>query len=426
MVRKLILPVLALGVLALVVAGCSHKTPTQPTTPNGSISNQFGGFTTSNETPGFGNPALTSSAAAGEKVYNDPMAQSATADSLAKDSSAGIYSLRIVWGRLTHDSSVTKVTDWSGSLSTTRGLELLRRTIHFEANDSILTRTDPKVIQWVSHTTTGSDGIAVDLVVPPMRTKFDSTITIKVDTLDDTAHTIDTVRTITVDTIPVAPALLTFHTAPYSHTFDVRDLAKLDTIVVLDDSNAIAFHAFRLERVPCPRGFLAGVWTFDSTNFGSFQGMWISPRFAIMGSFDGNFGLNDSAKMIFFGKWIDNSGNFQGLLRGAWGFKPNHHANENAFINAGGWFFGGIFDAQAQMIGTMKGKFRGPGILNPTGGFMQGRWKIICPAASLDDDGMEEDDNGNSVDTRPGDFEGGLHHGTDSTSTGGHHMGGGD
>jgi hypothetical protein len=415
MLRKLILPVLTLGVLALVVAGCSHKTPTQPTTPSNSLSDQFGGYTTSPEAPGFGNPALTSSASTGEVAYNDPMATSATADSLSKDSAAGIYSLRVVWGRLRRDSTVTAVTDWSGSLSITRGLELLRRTIRFEAGDSILTRTDPKEIQWVSHTTVASDGIAVDLIVPRMGTVYDTTVTINVDSLGDTT------TTIAVDTIPPQPVMVTFDTPPYSHTFDIREFAMLDTIVYLSDSNAIAFHALRLERIPCPRGFLVGKWTFDSTDFGGFQGTWMSPQFAIMGSFDGSFGLNDSSKMIFFGKWIDNSGAFQGLLRGTWGYKPNWHANMRAFMRAGGWFYGGVYSSDATLIGRLKGKFLGAGIIDTSGGFMAGRWKINCPDQSFDD-GMGYDDDGHPLDQRPGDFEGGLHHGGDSGS--GDHMGG--
>lgn len=421
MLRKLIFPVLALGVLALVVAGCSHKTPTQPTNSGGNISQMFGGFNASNEAPGFGNPALASGAASGEQPFDDPFARSVEFDSLVNDSNSGVFALQIVWGRLRRDSTVTTVTDWSGSLAISRGIEILKKTIRFESNDSILTRTDPKVIAWVSHTTSGSDGIAAFLIVPRLLTVIDTTVVIHVDTLGDTT------RTTTIDTLPAPPVTVAFTTPPFSRTFNLSDFIKLDTIFTLTDSDAVSFHALRLSRFACPRGFLAGRWTFDSTNFGTFQGTWLSPRFDLMGSFDGNFGLSDSSKMIFFGKWIDNSGLFQGLLRGTWNFIPNFHANDRAFMRAGGWFHGGIFDASANLIGAVKGRFLGAHMVDTTGGFLVGRWSITCPTVNNEDDGMEEGPDG-PIDMHDGDFRGGLMHGGsgDNMGSGDHQMGGGD
>ncbi len=400
MFRKFLLSLVALGMLALVI-GCSQN-PTANKQINNNISSQFGGYTTANEAPAFGNRALATSVDQ-EKSFADPMSSLAVLDSISANPSSGIFRMRIVWGRLMPDSSVKVVTDWSGSLATTRGVELLARTIRFEANDSILTRTDPKVIAWVSQTTTGSDGIAANIFIPRAFPTIDTTITIKVDTLGDTT------KTIVIDTIPPVPATVTFNTAPYSRTFTLAELVKLDTIITLSDSNAIAFHAFRVTRISCPRGFLSGDWGgTDSLGQMIFSGTFTSQEFGLKGFVMGTFGTNDSGVNVFFGKWIDNNGFFQGLLRGYWGTTPNHHANDRAKFRAGGWFVGGVFDGNATLIGELSGKFKRGDSTHV--GFFQGRWRLNCPNEFLDatvngdDDDIDQGPDGRFMD-RPSDFE---------------------
>jgi len=377
---------MSIALLALL-SGCSSN-PTEPGN-NKSIESQFGGFTTSPETPGFGDPTLTASAA-DEKPVLDPIAGLSLVDSLLADSNSGIYHLRVMWGRIPCDSTVMSITNWNGSLSISRGALIVRRKVRFEhSTDTILPRTDRKVVSWISQTGPNSDGIVVDVIVPPARWNLDSGVT--------------------------GPVTVRFETGPYSHTFLLSDLIALDTIVSLEDSNSVAFHSFRYERMVCPRGFLNGHWGYDSSGAGVFDGMWTSRNGLIDGYVRGNFGTNDSGKKIFFGKWIDRDGRFEGLLRGFWDAKPNEHADSMAFLRAGGWFRGGIYDANVQLIGIVKGKFQSSE--KRPNGFMQGRWKIGC--FERDDDGMKGRDEDRFEDHSE-DFEHGMHPEGNGHGRGGH------
>lgn len=334
---------------------------------------QFGGYTATNESPAFGDTTLAA-ASSGEEDYSDPIAASPAVDSLMTNPDAGFFHLRIVWGRLEYDSTVTTVTDWSGSLSVTRGVELLRRVIRFErGQDYIQPRTDRQSIEWVSKTTVHNDGIGVDIIVPPARPQYDTTVTY------DTTSTGDTVMTIVVDTIPPTPVQVSFQTGPYSRTFTLDELHALDTIVYLDDSNAVAFNSYATERIPCPHGFLTGLWGTNDSGEQVFRGMWMSRAGIITGYLKGTYDSNDSTGNTFVGKWIDNSGLFQGFIKGTWGQRPDFHASANAFKHAGGWFKGYIYDANNSQIGVLNGKFREAFRTDIQKGYLQGHWKLFCP-----------------------------------------------
>jgi hypothetical protein len=362
---------LLVGVLAFA-SGCSNNS-TSPVSSNNTATDQFGSYTTSPESPAFGDPYLTT-ASSDEQTYNDPIAASPGVDSLAKNPDAGFYHLRIVWGKLEYDSTVTTPTDWSGSLSVTRGVELLRRVIRFEnGQDYIQPRTDRKSIEWVSQTTVHNDGIGVDIIVPPMPPQYDTTMTY------DTTDAGDTVVTIVVDTTLPPPVQVSFQTGPYSRTFTLDELHALDTIVYLDDSNAVAFNSYATERIPCPHGFLTGIWGTNDSGQQVFRGMWMSRAGLITGYVKGTYESNDSTGNTFVGKWIDNNGLFQGFIGGTWGPRPNFHANPNAFKHAGGWFKGYIYDATRSKIGALNGKFRESRRTDVRKGYLQGHWKLFCP-----------------------------------------------
>ncbi len=371
MVRKLFFP---LAVVATIFwgIGCSEN----PVDENGStdlnLDSEFGGYTASVETPGFGDASLTDEEGANVE-YDDPILFVPVVDSLVSDPDAGVYHLRIVWGRLCYDSTVTTATDWSGSLTISRGAEVLRRVIHFEdGQDEILTRTDRQILEWTSITTVHNDGIAVDLFVPPLYTTYDTSDVAVVDSLGDTTWS-QVIDTVYPDPTPITVA---FETGPYSRTFDLSELMSLDTITYLDDSNAVAFHAFKLDRLPCPRGFLSGNWGYDEEGNGVFRGIWMSRNGRIDGYLTGHFGLNSDSLPVFFGKWIDKSGNFEGFLRGTYGARPNMNSHGNGMQNAGGWYTGRIYNADRRPIGVLKGRYRNAD--DGRKGFFQGRWKVHC------------------------------------------------
>jgi len=361
---------LLLAAVVLFWAGGCSENPTAPASDNLNLEDEFGGYTASMESPGFGDPDLLAENE-GDEPYNDEILASPEVDAVISHPVVGYFHMRAVWGRLRYDSTVTEVTDWTGSLTVSRGVEVIRRVIRFEPNqDYILPRTSPQVIEWVSKTTVHNDGLAVDIFVPPM---LDTTEVAVIDSLGDTINisAVDTSYSATVS----------FETGPYSRTFTLRELTSLDTIIYLDDSNAVAFHAFKLDRYPCPRGFLAGRWGYDEDGRGRFRGVWWSRRqngfgWYISGYLKGHFGKNSVGDNVFFGKWISKTGEFRGFLRGTYGHLPVSGDNPTAIRRAGGWFAGKIFNANRVPIGVLKGKYRSS--LRYCNGFFQGRWKLFC------------------------------------------------
>jgi len=382
MIRKL-LALIVVGALVFWAIGCSES-PTQSVGEDFNLDDEFGGYTTSPEIPGFGDQELVGEAE-GDSAYDDEEIQSLPeVDSIIAEPQTGYYHLRAVWGRLQYDSTVTSVTDWSGSLSVSRGIEIIRRVIRFESGQDYIVRprTDPKIIEWVSKTTVHNDGLAVDIFVPPI---FDTSKVPEVDSLGDTGYII------VIDTS--YSATVSFATGPYSRTFDLEELKSLDTVIYLDDSNAVAFQAFELDRFPCPRGFLAGRWGYDENGNGRFRGVWWSKspsafRWYISGYLKGHFGKNNAGLNVLFGKWISKTGEFRGFLKGTYGHRPVVVDNPANLRRAHGWFAGHIYNADREEIGVLKGRYRSAPRLH--NGFFQGRWKLHCNATVPDLSDHEE------------------------------------
>jgi len=370
------------AILALVIwgEGC-NKIPSGPE-PDPRAASQFGGYTTDNEVPAFGDPATTN-VGDGEVEYNDPILGGRGVDSLINHDGVGWYHLRAVWGRLRGDSTVVTKTDWTGSLTISRGAEILRRVIRFEDGDYIVPRTDRKTIEWVTFTTGHNDGIAVDLFVPRIRPVLDSSY----------VHDEHGDSSLVVDTLHPESVTVEFTTGPYSRTFTLEDLAKLDTVVHLDDGNSVAFHALRMFRNTCPRGFLGGHWGFNEEGKGAFRGVWVSKHGHINGHFQGHFEENDKGERTFFGKWIDLNGRFEGFIRGI--FLPYPAMNTDPVAGReGGRFEGGIFTGEGHRVGEIRGHYRSSEKLEE--GFLQGRWKFDCLRNG--DDGDHDGKNGQDFD----------------------------
>ncbi len=372
MIKKLF-PAFLSVVLLLWAAGCSEN-PVEPDALSGALNleDEFGGYTSQLESEGFGDDELVQEADADEE-YNDAMLLTPGVDTLVGDPDVGYYHFRAVWGQMCYDSTVIDPTDWSGSLTISRGAEIIRKVIRFErGQDLVLERYDRRIIEWNSITMVHNDGISVDLFVPPVRPEFDTLLVPDVDTLGDTswAEVIDTTYP---DPIPVT---VTFETGPYSRTFTMDELMKLDTIVYMDDSSAVAFHALKLNRIPCPKGFLAGVWGVDPNGGQVFRGMWMNHRGNITGYLQGHYGVNNDGRRVLFGKWISMSGEFEGFIKGTYGYHPADHANGNAFKKGPGWLKATIYAGNREEIGILNGKFQSARGKNH--GFFQGRWKLRC------------------------------------------------
>jgi len=238
---------------------------------------------------------------------------------------AGMFHFRVVWGMIPCDSTVVDVTDWSGSLTVTRGGLVVRRLIRFEPDqDQLLPRADRTLVEWVSATTIHNDGIACDVFVP-------------------------------------------------------------HEIVELEDGNKVAFHGIQVFRQICPRGILAGHWGYDEEGNGVFRGLWFSGSGHVTGFLRGRYGQDDQGKNVFYGKWIDRDGRFEGLLRGTWGHHAISTEDEGTRNRPTGWFAGRIFDAERNPIGGLGGHYGSAPDFRA--GWFQGRWKLNCDSRRETDNG---------------------------------------
>ncbi|HDL04144.1 MAG TPA: hypothetical protein ENH25_08420 [candidate division Zixibacteria bacterium] len=371
MLKKLILMIMFVGLIGLF-AGCSEDGASPSEDDLAAIADEFGGYTPTDEAAAFGDPDLIEDIDA-DGAYDDDLLKSAEIASVIEESEDGAYALRIIWGSLEYNPEITEVTDWSGSLTVSRGAEIIRRIIRFEpGQDYILERTDRSLIEWVSLTTVHHDGIAVNLYIPPAET-------------DETIVTAD------------EPVTVTFETGPLTVSFDISEIPALDTIYYLEDSaNAVCFRGFKIEPMGCPNGFLEGRWGLDETDQGIFKGRWIASNGSLAGFVEGTWGTDESTgRNVFVGKYIDINGQFEGLLKGTYRWMPfgviNGNPQGNAYCHGGGQFYGHYYDAETNPIGVVKGRFRMPrDDAEGAMGWFFGRWKTFCSSISNVNDGMDE------------------------------------
>ena len=362
---KRIMLLLMVAAFALFVVGCSDN-PSEPTTTDQTnLNDEFGGLTATDEAPGFGDPDLVAAETEEEEVDDVVLASPEVHDAV-DNPDWSLFHFRAVWGRLSYDSTSTTPTVWDGSLTASDGALVIRRLIRFELNqDGYLVRNDPLQVEWFSTTTTHNDGVAVDFYVPPTLVVDTTYVT---DTLGDTTD-------IVLDTLPTEPITLTFATGPYTQTFDLSELGALDTVINLPDGNSIVFQSIQVFRNTCQRGGVAGQWGYDEEGNGLFRGLWMS-HVGMAGYIQGSFGVNDDKEKVFFGKWINRNGQFEGLIKGTWESNVSDSASTNARRRAAGRLEGVICDRDGNPIGQLKGVFKS-GLRWPSGWF-QARWKLDC------------------------------------------------
>ena len=350
MKRMSILLVL-LAALGLVFGGCSSTT--DPTTPTSNLED-FGDYTAENEAPNFGNPDIAElTADDSEKPIDDPVALSPVVDSVENLEHPDIFCLRVVWGNLQGDTGVTDLTDWSGSLTLSRGAVVVTHTIRFEpGQDYLLPRYNdsgfyvPEELHWVSQTSWHFDGLATRLFFPP----------VVVDTSDTNA-------------VEPEPVTVTYESPQLTITFTMDELEDLDTLVSIGFGNAVSFQAQRCDRMPHLKGHLIGRWGRDDEGNGIFYGRWLSNRGRLMGTLEGEWGIDTTGARVFVGKYIDTEGNFTGFIKGLW-------RDRGRGRNASGQFRGRIYDADREPIGVLKGHFKKGETRK--GGYFAGRWCVGC------------------------------------------------
>jgi hypothetical protein len=359
----LVISIISILVLA---SGCQWlDTSTAPETASKNqiidLDSPTGGFTFTDEEPAFGEAELF------EPMFNEVAVEDSTqVKELFRNRKVKIFRMRSIWGHLVttfEDTTETRDTeycpvDWSGMMKLEGGAIIIERVIAFEKGDYV-TREGVGTISWISHTGPHIDGLQVMLVVPwgP----------------DDNTATW------------VEPKFV-FQTGPFSRTFSLEELASLSLIETVDNcGNGISMNA-HLMPAYCPYGFLAGAWrkippdtiSLTDTNdtekivLGVYRGIWISERGTPGGYLKGVFGLNSLGEQVFFGKYIDLTGRFKGILRGHYGVYPEF--TDTAKYPYG--FFRGIWINEDRIeSGHLKGHWvtREPGH-----GYFHGVWGKFC------------------------------------------------
>ncbi len=353
MKQFLIISLLAMLAGILVLSGCSKDSMSTPTVETGlNYEDDFGGYDTSDEPPGFGDETILEEMAEDAEVEFLEPEFTPTFDSLDHRSDVRVRRMDILWGMLEYDSTVTEVTDWSGSLEIERGAIRIATLIRFERGDYIVKpRSDCSKLEWVSFTRPHFDGILVFI--------YD------VSDLDETE-----------------PNTVTFKTGPYERTFTMSELDSLSEIIEVDDiGNKVSFNSFITTPEDRERGFLTGRWAKSASERGVFFGRWASWDGRFLGHVRGHWGANNDGERVFFGKWISRHGSFKGLLRGTWG---SDETITDLAEPASGWFRGDWADRSL----TVKGKLGGmwAAVSNPSLGDGDG----------IGDGGRNNGDRGNN------------------------------
>ncbi len=355
------LTVLGAVTLALVAGvGCSDDA-SQPTNPETS-QDDFGGYEATSEAPGFGDAELLS-ATEDEVDVTDEVGTDPETKELEDDPGTKTYAMTLRWGDLDRDPAGGiggggDLIDWSGSLRVSTGRLVLTRVLGFEPGDhTIAPRQDPQILEWVSETQGGSDGLTVLIHIPE-------------------------------DELDTAGDVVFLETAAIDLSWDLSELEEWEEIYEAGETGGLLrMNSMEARAVASIRGWLNGRWEYDEdAERGEFRGHWVHPRSGVQGFVRGHFaerksdeagglGGNEAAEIAFYGKYIDRTGNFQGFLRGV------VEVQNGDLADGAGVFRGGWFDEDADARGSVRGRWAtgdagsGPADVD---GFFSGAWCLGC------------------------------------------------
>ncbi len=347
----------ALLASALLITGCSDNSsapPNSPVTGGANLSKIVDQLVPEKYREGSPEARPIWEALEQDQIIDDPLLADVLA---ASDSVFDVFSVRIIWGTLGNATDVNSPpTNWSGGVGmNAAGFIAVRALIDFEPDqDKLLPRESPTRVRWRSITNHDVDGIHL-LVFHPKNIVY-----------------------------IVAPDFI-FKTEQATIVVPLFELAKLDTVVRVDEHNAVALQAHKVNDHECPHGVLAGHWTFKGMTAGHFLGKWISADGQLMGFLGGGFGVTADGAHVFRGKWVDVEGVFQGHLRGRWGYPDSDPGSPTICLSCPdnyGWFAGKFTDAEGIVRGSMRGRFfigdHDSNISTHPPGTFFGRWKVDC------------------------------------------------
>jgi len=329
--------------LFIIIAGCDSNSPSVPDETLAPIDQDLGGYTAADEAP---ESFLVDDFELQDEEIFDGISNDPEFNALLDSQTVDVYHVRIFWGHLEWDSTATTTTDWSGNAEINKGIMALTRLIRFERSQDhpILPRSNPKVLEWVSNTSTHFDGIHLTIVA------------------HDTTNENET-------------GVLSLNFGPYSNSFTFEDLDSLDIIEDVDNmGNQVAIVSVSREVIPFAGGFLEGRWVLNpkkstqEKDNGRFWGRWIHSTGMHAGYLKGIWGTNRFDQNVFYGKYLSINGKFKGFLRGNWDYIDEFEGL--------GEFRGNWVSANLTKLGKLNGKFN----LNPDdekAGHFKGHWHSV-------------------------------------------------
>ncbi|HWM87641.1 MAG TPA: hypothetical protein VNO33_17430 [Kofleriaceae bacterium] len=295
------------------------------------LEQENGGLTTEDEAPlfddedGFAEAELES-----DTAYEDPMeTDPAVTEALAADGAA-IYHTAVVWGQLPPDFDAEVAVDWDGTLSVNRGAILIRRVIAFEdATDAVERRSDRRTVAFTSTTRPHMDGFRLTIVDPEPESADPLVLTYNPNEGDVFSATIESL------------------------------LEGPQSLEVDDTGNRLVAVAVRDPIDACSHGFLRGRWHRVRDGRGRLYGVVSGPEGDPVGHMRGVYGERRNGDKVFFGKYIDRDGRFQGLFGGTYD---------------AGHFRGRWIDRGDPDRGILAGEYRENRRVRGIGGHFLGRW----------------------------------------------------
>ncbi len=330
-----------LGAMAMAAVGCvgSETDDDAFTADPAALQSENGGLSTTPEEPSFGDSVMAGlegfGAVGTDAVMNESGALP-TETAAVPPAGARVFRVMAVWGHLPRPNDASpmpatgappQVTDWTGSISVDRGLLSVRRTLGFEQRDTVAPRTDTARVDFVSHTLPHVDGMVL------------------------------TVRVVG------APGVLHMRTVAFTGDLDLSQVDRDAGVRMLSDGRNGVFYVAYEVRPNCAQGMVFGHWLRTREHLGVFRGRVYREGQGSIGSVRGIWGHRRNGDGVFFGKYINGAGQFQGLLGGSYG---------------DGLFQGHWGTRDPQNRGVITGRYFDGHTQGDGRGAFVGRWREQC------------------------------------------------
>jgi len=373
--RNIISVIALLALLGLGLTGCGETSNPSATDSVAvddydamDLDKAYGGLTFTDESPDFADDYYAQAAIedldteTDDPLQDDLEVLAFEADLLDQDPvdpdrpRPQITILRLTWGQLDglieDIDEIVEPVDWSGMVRVDRGLVVARRTILFEKprDHVVRPRIDRHTVAFVSHTGPHYDGLIIEIIEPPVSP---------------------------LQVADLAPNMLRILTPQIELELEMDALAGMDQTHLVDDlGNAIRLEGFHLSDLDlCPKGFLHGIWVAQEIvneegtliADGFFKGRWVDVWGRLRGAVRGRYGIDSEGDQVFFGKYINRSGHFQGMLQGTW---------EPAAEGERGTFNGRWINRARTVEGVLGGQYIQAD--NRPGGYFGGRYAGLC------------------------------------------------